>query len=66
MGSGAALALQLLFGLLDRAHAVGALINKAQAEGRDVSDAELDQLAAGDDQAKKALTDAIAARRSGG
>ena len=66
MGTGAVVALNLLFGLLDRAQAVGALISKAQAEGRDVSDAELDVLAASDDTARAALAQAIKdARRNG-
>ncbi|MCR4331724.1 MAG: hypothetical protein NUV34_03320 [Sulfuricaulis sp.] len=59
MGTGATVALNLLFGLLDRAQAVGALISKAQAEGRDVSDTELDALAASDDAARAALVQAI-------
>lgn len=55
----------LLLGLLDRASQIGALLQKAQAEGRDVSDAELDALVVDDDAAKKALADAIAKARGG-
>lgn len=60
----AALLVELLLGLIDRASAVGAIISKAQAEGRDVTDAELDGLAAGDDAAKIALAAAIAKART--
>ena len=66
MGSGAALALQLLLGLLDRASQVGALINAAKSENRDITNAELDTLVAADDKAKQDLEDAIAAARQGG
>lgn len=58
-----AIVIQLLLGLLDRATAIGALISKAQAEGRDISDAELDALAASDDKARDALVKAIAAAK---
>lgn len=49
----------LLLGLLDRAATIGALLTKVKAEGRDVTPAELDQLAADDDAARKALQEAI-------
>jgi hypothetical protein len=65
MGTGAALAIQVLFGLLDRASAIGALIKQAQAEGRDVTDAELNALATADDAARAALVAAIAERKAG-
>ena len=61
---GAALALNLLFGLLDRAQKIQELLKRAQAEGRDVTDAELDQLAAEDDAARKALEESIAKRKA--
>lgn len=61
----AALAIQLLLGLLDRATQIGALISKAQAEKRDITPAELDQLVAADDAAKKALQDAIDKAKAG-
>jgi hypothetical protein len=59
-----ALAVDLILGLIDRANAIGGLIGKAQAEGRDITDAELDALAAGDDAAKIALAAAIAKARA--
>ncbi len=52
-------AVTLLLGLLDRATQIGALISKAQAEKRDITAAELDQLVAADDAARKQLQDAI-------
>lgn len=58
------LALQLLTALLNQAGAINALITKAHAEGRQISDAELDALAAGDDAEKVGLTAAIAAARA--
>ena len=61
----AAIAINLILGLLDRAQAIGGLISKAQAEGRDITDAELDGLAATDDAAKIALAAAIAKARGG-
>lgn len=64
MGAGVAVALDLLFGLLDRASAIGALLTKAKGEGRDITDAELDALAAEDDAARAALVAAIAKRRA--
>lgn len=60
----AAIAVDLILGLIDRAQAIGGLIAKAQAEGRDITDAELDGLAAGDDAARIALTAAIARART--
>lgn len=59
-----AILMQVLLPLLDRAGAIGALISKAQGEGRDVTDAELDALFSDDDAAKAALDKAIKA--SGG
>ncbi len=59
----AAIAVQLILGLLDRASAIGGLLKQAQTEGRDITDAELDALAVDDDAAAKALKDAIAAAR---
>jgi hypothetical protein len=60
----AAILVDLLLGLLDRANAIGALISKAKAEGRDVTDAELDALVAQDDAARAALVAAIAKART--
>lgn len=59
----AALAVQLLLGLLNNATAIGSLLKQAQAEGRDITDAELAALTAADDAARKALVDAIAAAK---
>jgi hypothetical protein len=61
----AAVAVDLLLGLLDRASAIGTLLAKANTEGRDVTDAELDALAAGDDAARAALDAAIKKARGG-
>ena len=56
----AAAIVTLLLGLLDRAAAIGALLQKAQAEGRDVTTLELDALVAEDMVARAALVKAIA------
>lgn len=64
MGAGAELALTLLFGLLDRAAEISALLVKAKAEGRDISQAELDTLSQADDVARAELVIAIARRRA--
>lgn len=63
---GAAEGIMLLLGLLDRAVAWGAVVAKAQAEGRDITAAELDTLAAEDDAAKAALDAAIAKAKAEG
>lgn len=63
--AGIDLAITLALNLLDRAAAYGALVSQAKAEGRDVSNAELDALAAEDDVARKELEAAIAKRRQG-
>ena len=60
----ASVAVTLLLGLIDRAATVGALISKAQAEGRDVSVTELDQLFLNDDVARDNLDAEIAKARS--
>jgi len=54
-----AIAVTLLLGLLDRAQAIGTLIKTAREEGRDITEAEIDQLVADDDAAKAALDLAI-------
>jgi hypothetical protein len=56
----------LLLGILERAAAVGALINKARAEGRDISAAELEALVDADDAAREALVKAIADAKAEG
>lgn len=66
MGANAAILVQLVLGLIDRAAAYGALLNKARAEGRDVSDAELDGLASDDDAWRQKQKDAIAKARAEG
>jgi hypothetical protein len=52
-------AITLLLGLIDRAAAWGAVIAKAQAEGRELTEAEVDAFAAADDAAKAELEEAI-------
>lgn len=59
-------AITLLLGLLDKATQIGALITKAQKEGRDITSAELKQLVAADDEARKLLNDAIANAKAQG
>lgn len=54
------LALDLVIALLSRASEVSAAIKKAQAEGRDLTDAELDSFVAANDEARAALVEAIA------
>ena len=53
------IALQLLIGLLSQANALGSLISKAQAEGRDLTEDELDLLSESVEAAKKRLQDSI-------
>lgn len=60
----AELAIQLLLGLLDRASAIGNLINQARSEKRDITDVELDRLASEDDQSRAKLQAAIANARA--
>lgn len=55
------LALQMLWGLLDRVGTVSALIKRG-----DITEAELDALAADDDKAREALKAAIAKARAEG
>lgn len=59
MPAGIALAMQLLFGLLDRATQIKQLMETAKAEGRDISDAEIQQFLAEDDAARQRLVDSI-------
>lgn len=47
-------------GLLSKAQEVSSLITKAQREKREITQEELDNIVAGDDQARAALVDAIA------
>lgn len=58
------LALEVALQLLMRSQAISAMIAKAQAEGRtQLTVAEWDAVIAGDDQARQALVDAIAAAK---
>ncbi len=62
---GTALALvTLLLQYSDKIAQIGTLLAKAHAEGRDVTEAELDTLFADDDAARDALNQAIADRRA--
>ncbi len=58
------LAVELLVSLLNNATAIGALLQQAKAEGRDITDAELEVLSAAADTARQALVEAIAAARA--
>lgn len=62
---GAAEGITLLLALIDRAAAWGAIIAKAQAEGRDISQEELSAFAAADDMARTGLVAAIAKAKAG-
>lgn len=53
----------LLLQYSDKITAAGKLLSDAHKEGRDVTDAELDTLFAGDDAARAALAAAIAAAK---
>ena len=57
-------ALSLLISLLSQADAIGRLIQTARNEGRDISEAEIDNLVMADDAAREALLDAIARARA--
>lgn len=54
----------LLLQYSDKITQIGAMLTKAHAENRDVTDAELDALFAGDDAARAALAAAIAAAKA--
>lgn len=58
----AVLILELLLKYADKVAALGSLITKSRAEGRDVSDAELAGLFANDDVAKAELQALIASK----
>jgi hypothetical protein len=58
--------IDLILSLASRMQAAGQLIKIARAEGRDVTTAELDELAAADDAARDALVDAIAKAKEEG
>lgn len=61
---GEAAIVSLVFGLIDRAASYAAVLNKAKAEGRDVTEAEIDSIVADDDKARTAERDAIARARA--
>lgn len=58
--------LTLLTQLLGQANALGGLLQRAQAEGRDITPAELDSLALADTSARAVLETAISRARSEG
>lgn len=60
--SNALLATQLLLQVLNQAATIGGTLAKAQAEQRDLTDAELDALVLQDDIARDKLQDAIDAK----
>jgi hypothetical protein len=60
----AVILVQLLTQGLTQLQGYGALLAKAHSEGRDVTDAELDECVAADDIAKKRLQDLIDARKA--
>ncbi len=51
--------LTLLLQYTDRISQISSLLQTAQSEGRDITDAELDQLFAEDDEARQRLQDLI-------
>ena len=59
-------ALTLLTQLAAQVNALAQLIQRAQAEGRDITNAELDSLASGDTAARVALAAAIARAKADG
>lgn len=62
----AAAGIGLLLQIVEQAARVSVLIRQAQAEGRDVTAAELAQLVVENDAARAALVDAIARARAEG
>ena len=60
MSSKAIIAVDLLLEALLRASEISLLIKKANAEGREISNAELDAVIAKTDAARQRLVDAIA------
>lgn len=63
--SNALIITQLILQAAQQLQALSTLLNTAHAEGRDVTDAELDALGAHDDAVNTALRDAIARKRGG-
>lgn len=66
MGPGIGLAVDLVFGLLDRATKVTALIQQSKTTGVDITAAQLDALVADDDVARAKLQSAIDKARKEG
>ena len=64
MMGNALLLLNVLVPLLQQVNSIGLLLQKAHAEGRDITDAELDSLVSADDVVKASLAAAIAKARS--
>lgn len=64
MGTTAIALLGLLLQYSDKIAEIGTLLTKAHAEGRDVTDAELDTLFAGDDTARATLQSIIDAKKA--
>ncbi len=65
MSAGVSLAIQLVLALVNQAGAISAVIQKAQAENRDLTPEELDSLVSSDDTARAALVAAINAAKTG-
>lgn len=59
------IAIAILLTLAQQADKIAALIRQARAEGRDITDAELDALASADDQARALLEAEIQKARLG-
>lgn len=59
-------AVGLVLALLDKAALIGGMISKAQAEKRDLTAAELDQIVAADNAARAKLDEAIKAAKAAG
>lgn len=65
MSAGVTLAIQLVLALVNQAGAISAVIQKAQAENRDLTPEELANLVSADDTARATLVAAIAAAKGG-
>ena len=59
-------AIDLVLALITRAQQISVLVAQAQSEGRDLSAEEWSEVIKADDQARTALTDAIAKAKSEG
>ncbi len=63
MSAGVTLAIQLVLALVNQAGAISAVIQKAQAENRDLTPEELAGMVSADDSARAALVAAITAAK---